>query len=71
MKKYGVDNWKKGIDSSSYVDSMLRHYCKHKAGHRDEPHDVACLWNVVCCIWTIENKPELNSYPAEREEMNE
>ena len=62
MKKYGIDNWKKGIETKSYVDSAVRHYCKHKAGHRDEPHDVACLWNLVCGIWTIENKPELNSY---------
>ena len=64
MRKYGIDNWKKGIETRSYIDSAVRHYCKHKAGFNDEPHDVACLWNLVCCIWTIENKPELNSYPV-------
>lgn len=68
MEKYGVDNWKKGIETRSYVDSAVRHFCKYKAGYDDEPHAVACLWNLVCCIWTIKNKPELNSYPVEREE---
>lgn len=61
-KKYGEYNWQKGIETRSYIDSAVRHYCKHKAGYDDEPHAVACLWNLVCCIWTIENKPELNCY---------
>lgn len=61
-KKYGEYNWQKGIESKSYIDSAVRHYCKHKAGWVDEPHTVACLWNLVCCIWTIDNKPELNSF---------
>ena len=68
LKKYGLDNWKKGIDSSSYCDSMLRHYLKYKAGFDDEPHLTAALWNCVCCLWTIINKPELNSFPVERED---
>lgn len=62
MKKYGPDNWRKGIPASSYCDSALRHYCKHNAGYDDEPHAVACLWNIVCCLWTIKHKPELNCY---------
>lgn len=67
-KKYGEYNWQKGIESRSYIDSAMRHYCKHRAGYEDEPHAVACLWNLVCCLWTINNKPELNSFPVEREE---
>ena len=67
-KKYGEYNWQKGIESKSYIDSAMRHYCKHKAGYDDEPHAVACLWNLVCCHWTIINKPELNSFPVERED---
>ena len=62
MKKYGPDNWRKGIPVSSYCDSALRHWCKHKAGYDDEPHAVACLWNIVCCLWTIKHIPELNSF---------
>lgn len=61
-KKYKPDNWKKGIEARSYIDSTVRHYCKHKAGFTDEPHAVAALWNCVCCLWTINNKPELNSF---------
>lgn len=66
--KYGEYNWQKGIESRSYIDSAMRHYCKFKAGFDDEPHLTACLWNLVCCLWTINNKPELNSFPVEREE---
>lgn len=62
MKKYGQDNWKKGIEARSYCDSSIRHYCKHKAGFDDEPHAVACLWNIVCCYWTVIHIPELNSF---------
>lgn len=61
-KKYGEYNWQNGIESKSYIDSAVRHYCKHKAGFDDEPHAVACLWNLVCCMWTIQHKPELNTY---------
>lgn len=60
--KYGERNWEKGIETKSYVDSAVRHYLKWRRGDRDEAHDRACLWNLVCAIWTIENKPELNSY---------
>ena len=67
-KKYGEYNWQKGIESKSYIDSAVRHYCKHKAGFTDEPHAVACLWNCVCCLWTINNKPELNSYNTDKKE---
>lgn len=58
--KYGAMNWQKGILASSYVDSGIRHYLKHKRGDIDERHDRACLWNWVCLLWTIENKPECN-----------
>ena len=34
-KKYGVDNWKKGIPESSYVDSAVRHYLKWLDGWTD------------------------------------
>lgn len=52
--KYGVDNWKRGINTSSYVDSAIRHYCKWKDNQKDENHEIAFVWNVVCCIWTCE-----------------
>ena len=59
-KKYCENNWKKGIPIHSYIDSAVRHYLKWRRGDDDEPHDRAFLWNVICCIWTCHNKPEMN-----------
>lgn len=61
-KKYGEDNWQKGIPTKHYIDSAIRHYLKYLRGDQDEPHDRAFVWNIMCCIWTCKNKPELNSY---------
>lgn len=61
-KKYAENNWKLGINTKHYVDSGVRHYLKHLRGDNDEPHDRAFIWNMLCCIWTCKNKPELNDY---------
>lgn len=61
-KKYGDDNWRKGIPAHVYIDSAVRHYLKFLAHWDDEPHDRAVAWNLLCCIWTCDNKPELNDY---------
>lgn len=61
-KKYGENNWRKGIPAKCYVDSAVRHYLKWLRGDKDEPHDRAFVWNILCCIWTCQNKPELNTY---------
>ena len=63
-KKYGEHNWQKGIPSHCYIDSAVRHYLKWLRGDVDEPHDRAFVWNILCCIWTCINKPELNDYAA-------
>ena len=57
--KYGERNWESGIPLHCYIDSGVRHYLKHKRGDTDERHDRAFIWNMVCAIWTHENKPEL------------
>ena len=59
-KKYGEYNWQKGLPESSYIDSAVRHYLKWLDGIKDEPHDRAVLWNLMCLIWTVHNyvKPE-------------
>jgi hypothetical protein len=64
-KKYGEYNWQKGIPTHCYIDSAVRHYLKHLRGDKDEPHDRAFVWNIMCCIWTCKNKPELNDYRKE------
>lgn len=61
-KKYGDNNWRKGIPVQRYIDSALRHYFKWLRGDRDEPHDRAFCWNAMCAIWTCKHKPELNEY---------
>ncbi len=64
-KKYGEYNWQKGIPTHCYIDSAVRHYLKWLRGDKDEPHDRAFCWNILCCIWTCQNKPELNDYAKE------
>lgn len=61
-KKYGEYNWQKGIPTHCYIDSAVRHYLKWLRGDKDEPHDRAFCWNILCCIWTCIHKPELNDY---------
>ena len=66
-KKYGENNWQKGIPVKCYIDSAVRHYLKHIRGDNDERHDRAFCWNIICAIWTCKNKPELNDYRKEDE----
>ena len=68
-KKYGENNWQKGLPLNCYIDSAVRHYLKCLRGDKDEPHDRAFCWNIMCAIWTCKHKPELNDY-AKKEETN-
>lgn len=53
-KKYGENNWQKGIEPKYYIDSAIRHYLKWLRGDKDEPHDRAFVWNIMCCIWEVD-----------------
>ena len=53
-KKYGENNWQKGIPVNCYIDSAVRHYLKWLRGDEDEPHDRAFVWNLMCCIWEVD-----------------
>lgn len=66
-KKYGENNWQKGIPVNCYIDSAVRHYLKWLRGDQDERHDRAFCWNILCCIWTCEHMPELNPYKKNEE----
>ena len=62
-KKYGENNWQQGLPVNCYLDSALRHYMKWRRGDKDEPHDRAFVWNIMCCIWEVdyhENKTAEN-----------
>lgn len=53
-KKYGPDNWQLGIPVNCYLDSAIRHYLKWRRGDKDEPHDRAFVWNIMCCAWEVD-----------------
>lgn len=53
-KKYGENNWQKGIPVHCYIDSAVRHYLKWLRGDKDEYHDRAFCWNLMCCIWEVD-----------------
>ena len=54
-KKYGDNNWRKGIPITVFLDSAIRHYLKFRRNDQDEPHARAFLWNLICCAWTLDN----------------
>ena len=45
-KKYGDDNWRKGIPLRRYLDSAMRHLCKAAQGQTDEDHFAQAVWNL-------------------------
>ena len=57
-KKYGENNWQKGIPVNRYIDSAVRHYFKHRRGDTDERHDRAFVWNLLCAVWEVKNHGE-------------
>ncbi len=56
-KKYGEDNWQKGIPLNVYVDSAARHYCQWRTSG-DRIHLTSCLWNVICARWTFNHRKD-------------
>ena len=56
-EKYEPDNWKKGIPIERYVDSGSRHYSKWLRGDKDEPHNRAAAWNLICLAWEVDFSP--------------
>ena len=65
-EKYGVDNWKKGIPvtggdrGGSFMDSAMRHLAQYLAGLTDEPHQISCIWNCVCGLYTLHQEQMKN-----------
>ena len=52
-KKYGEHNVDKGLPTSSFMDSAIRHLAKHIDGWTDEPHLIAAAWNILWAIQKI------------------
>jgi hypothetical protein len=59
-EKYGDHNWEKGIPSSRYMSSLLRHAFQYANGERDEDHAAAVLFNAGGLIYNETYHPELN-----------
>lgn len=53
-KKYGENNWQKGLPVNCYLDSAIRHYLKWRRGDKDENHHLAFCWNLMCCVWEVD-----------------
>jgi len=56
LKKYKENNWKLGIPVNSFINSASRHYLKWLHGDTDEKHDLAFVWNLMCCISTVNSE---------------
>lgn len=69
-RKYAENNWKNGIPTKYYMDSAIRHYLKVRSDWDDEPHNRAVVWNLMCALWTVRNKPALNCYPENTEVLS-
>ena len=69
-KKYGENNWQKGLPVNCYIDSAVRHYLKWLRGDKDEPHDRAFVWNLMCCIWEVDFSPRAKENDRGRESID-
>ena len=69
--KYAERNWEKGIPIHSFIDSAIRHLCKDILGWNDEPHLIACVWNIVGALYTLETYPWLQDLPNQKEKREE
>lgn len=69
--KYAERNWEKGIPLHSFMDSAIRHLCKEILDWKDEPHDIAVMWNLYGAIWTLQHYPHLNDLPNYKDYIKE
>ncbi len=67
-KKYGDRNFAKGAPFSRTIDSAFRHMARWMAGHRDEDHLAAILWNCGQ-IMEYEVAIERGDLPKELDDM--
>ena len=69
--KYAERNWEKGLPVHSFIDSAIRHLCKEILGWTDEPHLIACVWNIVGALYTVETYPHLLDLPNQKQKREE
>lgn len=60
-KKYGEENWKLATtdkEIARFRRSAWRHLTKWSAGHEDEDHASAAIWNIMAYEWHTKHKNE-------------
>lgn len=65
-KVHGDHNWTKGMEIGTYVSSMWRHLLEYGAGHTDEDHLSALVWNALSALWTEDNLPDMIDMPTRK-----
>ena len=63
-RKYGPENYKRGIPTSSFADSAMRHMAKYLAGADDEDHLSAAIFNLLGIALMEEEHPEMCDIPS-------
>lgn len=69
-KKYGDNNWQKGIKISRLIGAALRHWylgkCKGEEYDKESglPHSWHMFTNIMFIIWTEKNRPECDDIKA-------
>lgn len=53
-KKYGDNNWKKGIPTERFIESAMRHFMQYRLGEKDEDHLSAVVFNILGIIYNEE-----------------
>ncbi len=58
-KKYGEDNWKKGIPIRDLLNHAIRHIYLYLKGDETEDHLAHAAWNLLTAMHFEETRPEL------------
>lgn len=62
--KYGKNNWRLGLPTSSFLDSALRHLFKYLDGWDDEDHLSAAAFNILGAMEMEAKHPEMCDIPT-------
>lgn len=62
--KYGKNNWRLGLPTTSFLDSALRHLFKYLDGWDDEDHLSAAAFNILGAMEMEAKHPEMCDIPA-------
>lgn len=51
-KKYGVENWRKGLPMSDYYNHVIEHLLAYVGGEREEIHLSHAAWGCLAMLYT-------------------